>query len=79
MLDTEEIRGAGFTVIVDDLTAEQRSQESINKLFEDIRKVLNTYGFDLAIVASNEDAMHLQGKLLFTRMFEKLDKLCRED
>lgn len=79
MLDTEEIRGAGFTIIVDDLTAEPRDQADINKLFEDIRKVLNANNFDLAIVASNEDAMHLQGKLLFTKMFEKLDKLCRED
>lgn len=79
MLDTEEIRGSGFTIIVDDLTAEHRDQESINKLFEEIRKVLNAQNFDLAIVASNEDAMHLQGKLLFTKMLEKLDKLCRED
>lgn len=79
MLDTEEIRGSGFTIIIDDLTDENRDQESINTLFEEIRKILNAQNFDLAIVASNEDAMHLQGKLLFTKMFEKLDKLCRED
>ncbi len=79
MLDNKEIQGSGFTIIVSDLTAERRDQEAINKMFSDLQKVLNNNDFDLAIVASNEDAMHLQGKLLFTQMFEKLDKLCRED
>lgn len=79
MLNTEEIIGSGFTVIVDDQTAEERSQESINSMFQELRVVLNKYGFDISIVANQEDIMRLQGRLLFKKMFDKLDKLCQEE
>lgn len=79
MLSTNEIVGSGFTLISDDLTAEERSQESINSMFQEIRDVLNKYGFDISIVANQEDIMRLQGRLLFKKMFDKLDKLCQEE
>lgn len=79
MININEIIGAGFTIITDDLTTEKRNQEAINAMFMELQEVLNRNGFDIAIVASQEDAMRLQGKLLFDRMFKKLDALCRED
>lgn len=79
MLTIEEIIGSGFTVIVDDQTAEERDQESINVMFQELRDVLNKHGFDISIVANQEDIMRLQGRLLFKKMFDKLDKLCQEE
>lgn len=72
MLNNDDIRGAGFTIIADDSVADDRDQESINAMFDDLRKVLNAHGFDISIVASNEDAMKFQGKILFREMFEKI-------
>ncbi len=79
MLSTDEITGSGFTLIVDDQTVEERSQESIDSMFQEIRNVLNNHGFDISIVANQEDIMRLQGRLLFKKMFDKLDKLCQEE
>jgi hypothetical protein len=79
MLSTDEITGSGFTLIVDDQTTEERSQESIDSMFQEIRDVLNNHGFDISIVANQEDIMRLQGRLLFKKMFDKLDKLCQEE
>ena len=79
MLNIEEIVGSGFTLIVDDLTAEERSQESINVMFQELRQVLNNHNFDISIAANHEDAMRFQGRLLFKLMFDKLDKLCQAD
>ena len=79
MLNIEEIAGSGFTLIVDDMTAEERSQESINVMFQELRQVLNNRNFDISIAANQEDVMRLQGRLLFKLMFDKLDKLCQDD
>jgi len=79
MLTASEIIGSGFTLIADDQTADERSQESINEMFQELRDVLNNHGFDISIVANQEDAMRFQGRLLFKKMFEKLDLLCRDD
>ena len=79
MLTASEIIGSGFTLIADDQTADERSQESINEMFQELRDVLNTHGFDISIVANQEDAMRFQGRLLFKKMFDKLDLLCRDD
>lgn len=79
MLNSAEIIGSGFTLIADDQTANNRTQEEINQLFEELRTVLNNHGFDISIVANQEDAMRFQGRLLFQKMFNKLDKLCQED
>jgi hypothetical protein len=79
MLNPTDIIGSGFTLIVDDLTAAERTQEDINGMFEELRTVLNNHGFDISIIANQEDAMRFQGRLLFQKMFSKLDKLCQED
>jgi len=79
MLTASEIIGSGFTLIVDDQTADERSQESINEMFQELRDVLNNHGFDISIVANQEDAMRFQGRLLFKKMFDKLDLLCRDE
>ena len=79
MLTASEIIGSGFTLIADDQTADERSQESINEMFQELRDVLNNHGFDISIVANQEDAMRFQGRILFKKMFEKLDLLCRDD
>lgn len=79
MLTASEIIGSGFTLIADDQTADERSQESINEMFQELRDVLNNHGFDISIVANQEDAMRFQGRLLFKKMFDKLDLLCRDD
>jgi len=79
MLNVNEITGSGFTLIADDQTADERSQESINEMFQELRDVLNNHGFDISIVANQEDAMRFQGRILFKKMFDKLDLLCRDD
>lgn len=79
MLTASEIIGSGFTLIADDQTADERTQESINEMFQELRDVLNNHGFDISIVANQEDAMRFQGRLLFKKMFDKLDLLCRDD
>ena len=79
MLTASEIIGSGFTLIADDQTADERSQESINEMFQELRDVLNNHGFDISIVANQEDAMRFQGRLLFKKMFDKLDLLCRDE
>ena len=79
MLTASEIIGSGFTLIADDQTADERSQESINEMFQELRDVLNNHGFDISIVANQEDAMRFQGRILFKKMFDKLDLLCRDD
>ena len=80
MLNVSEIIGSGFTLIASDMTFDEtRSQESINSMFQEIQEVLNKNGFDISIVANQEDAMRFQGKLLFDLMFKKLDKLIQDD
>jgi hypothetical protein len=79
MLNVEEMIGSGCTIIIDDLSGDDRQQESINVMFQEIQTILNKYGFDIAIVANQEDAMRLQGRLLFKTMFDKLDKLCLQE
>jgi len=78
MLNVEEMIGSGCTIIIDDLSGEERPQESINVMFQEIRDILNKNGFDIAIVASQEDAMRLQGRLLFKPLFEKFMKFLEE-
>jgi len=79
MLNVSDIVGSGFTIITSDMTFDEtRDQASINKMFEEIRIVLNNYGFDISIVADQESAMRFQGKLLFNEMFRKLDEMCRD-
>ena len=79
MINSPEITGAGFTLIASDSLFEDRPQEAINTMFQELQKVLNSYGFDISIVANQEDAMRFQGRLLFDHMFKKLDKLTKED
>lgn len=79
MLNIEEIIGSGFTLIADDQTCDERSQESVNAMFQELRDVLNSHGFDISIVANQEDSMRFQGRILFKKMFEKLDSLCRDN
>ncbi len=79
MLNVSDIVGSGFTIITSDMTFDEtRDQASINKMFEEIRTVLNNYGFDISIVADQESAMRFQGRLLFNEMFRKLDEMCRD-
>lgn len=78
MLNNNEILGSGFTMIVDDQTCQDRSQDSINIMFQEIKEVLNRNGFDISIVSSQEDAMRFQGKILVNQMLEKLYELCKE-
>ena len=78
MLNNNEILGSGFTMIVDDQTFQDRSQDSINVMFQEIKEVLNRNGFDISIVSSQEDAMRFQGKILVNQMLEKLYELCKE-
>jgi len=80
MLNVSEIIGSGFTLIASDMTFdESRDQTSINSMFQEIQTTLNKYGFDISIVANQEDAMRFQGRLLFDLMFKKLDKLIQDD
>mgnify|MGYP003589370731 FL=1 len=80
MLNISEIVGSGFTLIASDMTFdESRDQPSINEMFQKLQATLNEYGFDISIVANQEDAMRFQGKLLFDLMFKKLDKLIQDD
>ena len=76
MLNVDDITGEGFTIVVSDNTFDtERTQESIDAMFEGIREVLRQHGFDISIVASNEDAMKFQGKILFETMFAKIQEL----
>ena len=76
MLNIDEIIGSGFTLIVSDMTFdENRNQESINGMFQELQTVLNKHGFDISIVADQEDAMRFQGRLLINEMLKKLDSL----
>ena len=79
MINANEITGSGFTLIVSDPLFEERPQETINGMFQELQSVLNSHGFDISIVANQEDAMRFQGRLLFDHMFKKLDKLTKED
>jgi hypothetical protein len=79
MLNTTEISGQGFTVIVSDSSTEVRSQQFVNQLFVELQELLGDYGFEISIVCTNEEAITLQGKLLIDKMFRKLNKLCQED
>lgn len=78
MLSSEEILGSGFTIVVDDQTCQDRSHDSINEMFQELKEVLNRNGFDISIVSSQEDAMRFQGKILVNQMLEKLYELCKE-
>lgn len=76
MLNVDDINGEGFTIIVSDNTFDkERTQESIDAMFESIREILGQHGFDISIVASNEAAMKFQGKILFETMFDKIQEL----
>lgn len=76
MLNVDDINGEGFTIVVSDNTFDtERTQESIDAMFESIREILGQHGFDISIVASNEDAMKFQGKILFEAMFGKIQEL----
>ena len=83
MISENELYGAGFTMIVEDMAAhndlEPQSQEQINIMFEEIREVLNRHNLDICIVASQEDAKRFQGRLLITAMINAVDKLCKSD
>ena len=82
MISVDEMYGAGFTMIVEDMAAlndlEPQSQEEINTMFEEIREVLNRHNLDICIVALQEDAKRFQGRLLITDMINAVDKLCKE-
>ena len=76
MLPISDIIGAGFTLIASDVTFDEtREQTSIDEMFQELQEVLSKHGFEISIVANQEDAMRFQGRLLFTEMFKKLDKL----
>ena len=83
MISENELYGAGFTMIVEDMAAlndlEPQTQEQINTMFEEIREVLNRHNLDICIVASQEDAKRFQGRLLITDMVNTVDKLCKSD
>lgn len=83
MISENELYGAGFTMIVEDMAAindlEPQTQEQINTMFEEIREVLNRHNLDICIVASQEDAKRFQGRLLITDMINAVDKLCKSD
>lgn len=79
MLTSDQIRGSGFTLIVDDQSADERSQETINEMFQELRTVLNEHGFDISIVADQEDAMKFQARLLYKRMYNALEKLAMQE
>ena len=83
MISENELYGAGFTMIVEDMAAlndlEPQTQEQINIMFEEIREVLNRHNLDICIVASQEDSKRFQGRLLITDMINAVDKLCKSD
>ena len=83
MLQADDIYGAGFTLVVEDLAAmndvEPQSQGQINEMFQELQEVLNKYNLDISIVATQEDAMRFQGRLLLDKMIHKLDTLCKEE
>jgi len=79
LLTSDQIRGSGFTLIVDDQSADERSQETINEMFQELRTVLNEHGFDISIVADQEDAMKFQARLLYKRMYNALEKLAMQE
>lgn len=83
MLQADEIYGAGFTLVVEDLAAmhdiPQQNQEQINTMFQELQDVLNKYNLDISIVLTQDDAVRLQGRILFDKMFKKLDSLCKEE
>ncbi len=82
MISENELYGAGFTMIVEDMAAlndlEPQTQEQINVMFEELREVLNRHNLDICIVASQEDAKRFQGRLLINDMIGVVDKLCKE-
>ncbi len=82
MISENELYGAGFTMVVEDMAAlndlEPQTQEQINVMFEEIREVLNRHNLDICIVASQEDAKRFQGRLLINDMIGAVDKLCKE-
>jgi len=82
MISENELYGAGFTMIVEDMAAindmEPQTQEQINAMFEELRGVLNRHNLDICIVASQEDAKRFQGRLLINDMIGVVDKLCKE-
>jgi len=82
MISENELYGAGFTMIVEDMAAindmEPQTQEQINAMFEELRGVLNRHNLDVCIVASQEDAKRFQGRLLINDMIGVVDKLCKE-
>ena len=83
MLLASEVSGQGFTLIVGDraplLNAVPQDQEAINQLFDDIQKLLAKYNFEISIACTNEEAMKLQSRLMFSKMFGKLEALCQEE
>lgn len=79
MLTNDQVRGSGFTMIVDDQTTEDRSQESINEMFQRLRTILNEHGFDISIVADQEDAMKFQARIMYKRMYNALEKIALQE
>ena len=82
-MQADEVYGAGFTLIVEDLAAindlEPQNQGQINEMFQELQEVLNKYNLDISIVLTQDDAVRLQGRVLFNTMFKKLDMLCKEE
>jgi len=66
-------------MIVDDQTTEDRSQESINEMFQRLRTILNEHGFDISIVADQEDAMKFQARIMYKRMYNALEKIALQE
>ena len=79
MLNTDRIKGSGFTMIVQDdsmlYDQPQQTQKSIDEMFVQIISVLKDHNFSISIVAENTDAMRLQGKLYIADLMKILDKM----
>lgn len=76
MLSVEDVSGAGFVLITEDLAVVNdlpaQSQENINKMFLELQEVIEKYGFDISIVSTHEDAKVMMGKLLINDLINKL-------
>jgi hypothetical protein len=81
LLDSNDIYGAGFTLIVGDDSAgmglPKLDESELAEFEKQLQELLSDYNFSIQIICSNEDAVRFQGRMLINKMLNKMDELTK--
>ena len=81
ILNVNDISNSGITFITSDMNAfydQSLTQEKLDEMCDQLQTIFEKYNFKIEMAIENEQALRLQGRIMFKKLYESLDNMISE-